>query len=107
MLHLTHFKQYSSSGRIPSGQMQKSLVFNLVNNGYADEDGGELDSNMLKEVYWTEYGKGRIYKIMGVDSESKKWVADPKNRVCDVEGGWYCRGQYPPEWAVWHSITRR
>merc|ERR1711957_443876 len=28
--------------------------------------------------------------------QSKDWVADPKNRICDAPGSWYCSGQYPP-----------
>jgi dolichyl-diphosphooligosaccharide--protein glycosyltransferase len=31
-----------------------------------------------------------------VSQESKAWVADPANRICDAEGSWFCRGQYPP-----------
>jgi dolichyl-diphosphooligosaccharide--protein glycosyltransferase len=50
----------------------------------------------FKEVYTTKYGKVRIFKILSVSKESKEWVADPANRICDVEGGWFCRGQYPP-----------
>jgi dolichyl-diphosphooligosaccharide--protein glycosyltransferase len=33
---------------------------------------------------------------MSVAKESKDWVADPANRVCDAPGSWFCRGQYPP-----------
>ncbi len=71
--------------------MKRSLVFNLVRNDLKSDNAAKF-----KEVYRTKYGKVRIFKIMGVDKESKKWVADPSNRVCDVEGGWFCRGQYPP-----------
>jgi dolichyl-diphosphooligosaccharide--protein glycosyltransferase len=42
----------------------------------------------------SKYGKVRIYKIQSVSRQSKEWVL--KNRVCDVPGGWFCRGQYPP-----------
>ena len=48
------------------------------------------------EVYRSKYGKVRIYKILGVSEESKKWINDPANRVCDAPGSWYCKGQYPP-----------
>ena len=51
---------------------------------------------MFNEVYRSKYGKVRIYKILGVDEESKKWVADPANRKCDAPGSWFCPGQYPP-----------
>lgn len=38
----------------------------------------------------------RIFKVMSVSEESKKWVANPENRQCDAPGSWYCTGQYPP-----------
>ena len=50
----------------------------------------------FKEVYRTKYGKVRIYKILGVSKESKEWVAQRANKVCDTEDSWFCRGQYPP-----------
>ena len=50
----------------------------------------------FKEVFSSRYGKCRIFKILSVSRESKKWVANPENRVCDVPGSWFCRGQYPP-----------
>jgi len=77
--------------REPTPQMMNSLVFNLVRMELSQDH-----TKMFKEVYSTKYRKVRIYKILGVDKESKAWVADPDNRVCDVKGGWYCRGQYPP-----------
>ena len=46
-------------------------------------------------MYQSKYGKVRIFKILKVSKESKEWVADPKNKLCDG-GGWVCRGQYPP-----------
>jgi dolichyl-diphosphooligosaccharide---protein glycosyltransferase len=33
---------------------------------------------------------------LGVDEESKAWVQDKANRLCDVPGSWFCPGQYPP-----------
>ena len=39
----------------------------------------------------------RIWKVLGVSAESKAWIADPNNRVCDAPGSWYCKGQYPPK----------
>merc|ERR1711972_1025774 len=38
----------------------------------------------------------RVYKVLNVSQESKAWLADPANRVCDAPGSWYCVGQYPP-----------
>jgi dolichyl-diphosphooligosaccharide--protein glycosyltransferase len=74
--------------------MRESLLFKLALNGVAPEV--EVDRNRFKEVYSSKYRKVRIYKILSVSKESKEWVADPANRVCDAPGSWYCRGQYPP-----------
>jgi len=81
----------NGQGTTPSPKMHASLVHHLVRNGYG---GVEVDTNQFLEVYRTRFGKVRIYKIIGVDEESKKWV--PENRVCDVPGSWFCPGQYPP-----------
>ena len=48
------------------------------------------------KVYTSRYNKVRIFKVVGASTKSKKWVADPANRVCDAPGSWYCPGQYPP-----------
>lgn len=56
----------------------------------------KVDPNRFKEVFRSKHGKVRIYKILSVSKESKEWVADPANRVCDAPGSWFCRGQYPP-----------
>jgi len=58
--------------------------------------GVSVDSNRFKHVFSSKYGKVRIFKVMSVSQESKDWVADPANRVCDAPGSWYCTGQYPP-----------
>ena len=50
-----------------------------------------------REVYTSKYGKVRIYKVRNISKKSKAWVADPKNRLCDAPGSWYCPGQYPPD----------
>lgn len=80
--------------RTPSPMMRASFLYNLHSQGIAP--GVEVDPAKFKEVFRSKYGKVRVYKLLGTDEESKSWVADPKNRICDVEGGWYCRGQYPP-----------
>ena len=46
-------------------------------------------------MYQSKYGKVRIFKVLKVSKESKEWVKDPKNKLCDG-GGWFCPGQYPP-----------
>merc|ERR1719491_2894702 len=55
-----------------------------------------VDPNRFQEVLTSKYGRCRVYKILDVSQESKKWAADPQNRVCDAPGSWYCSGQYPP-----------
>ena len=50
----------------------------------------------FREVYTSKYNKVRIFKILSVAKESKAWIADPANRICDAPGSWFCRGQYPP-----------
>jgi len=74
--------------------MEESLLYKLVRNGLTP--GVTVDPNRFAEVYRSQYGKVRIYKIKSVSEESKRWVADPANRVCDAPGSWVCRGQYPP-----------
>ena len=72
--------------------MERSLLYRL--HGHQIKKDVQADPAKWKEVYRSKYGRVRIYKILGVDEESRKWV--PENRVCDVEGGWFCPGQYPP-----------
>lgn len=84
---------FIAQGR-PSPMMGASLLYKLHSHGY--QPGVEADKNRFKNVYNSKHGKVRIYKVMSVSKESKAWVADPANRICDVEGGWFCRGQYPP-----------
>jgi hypothetical protein len=74
--------------------MAESLLYKLVKNGL--EEGVSVDTNRFKEVYRSKYGKVRIYRVLSVSKESKEWVADPANRICDSPGSWFCRGQYPP-----------
>merc|ERR1719446_1252845 len=51
----------------------------------------------LFELSWKSAGdQMRFFKVVNVSQESKDWVADPKNLVCDAPGSWYCVGQYPP-----------
>lgn len=78
----------------PSPMMERSLLYRL--HGHAIKSGVEADLKKWEEVFRSKYGKVRIYKILGVDEESKAWVEDKANRVCDVPGSWFCPGQYPP-----------
>merc|ERR1712063_39574 len=58
--------------------------------------GVKLDPRYFKEVHTTKRGLMRVYQVMNISQESKEWIADPANRVCDAPGSWYCVGQYPP-----------
>merc|ERR1712137_1047920 len=76
----------------PTPMMKQSLLYNLV----AHNKGGKANSRYFQEVFTSKYGLLRVFKVMNISQESKDWVADPKNRICDAPGSWYCPGQYPP-----------
>lgn len=77
----------------PSPMMEKSLLYKL--HGHKIKPNVEVDPDMFVEVFRSKYGKVRIFKVVGVSEESKYWVADRNNQLCD-SGGWFCPGQYPP-----------
>jgi len=81
-------------GGEPTPMMAKSLLYKAVKHNLAP--GVKLDPQYFQEVHTTKHGKMRIYKVMNISQESKDWIADPANRVCDSPGSWYCVGQYPP-----------
>uniref|UniRef100_A0A7S4MYF1 dolichyl-diphosphooligosaccharide--protein glycotransferase n=1 Tax=Odontella aurita TaxID=265563 RepID=A0A7S4MYF1_9STRA len=78
----------------PTKMMQDSLLYNL--HSYQIRPDAQVDPEKFREVYKSKFGKVRIYEIVNVAKESKEWVADPANKLCDVPGSWYCPGQYPP-----------
>jgi dolichyl-diphosphooligosaccharide--protein glycosyltransferase len=78
----------------PTTMMARSLLYRL--HSHRIKPGVLAPPDKFQEVYRSEYGRVRIFKIVGVSEESKKWVADPANRVCDAPGSWFCPGQYPP-----------
>jgi len=78
----------------PTPMMEKSLLYKLV--GHNQKPGVFVNDTLFREVYTSKYNKVRIYKVRGVSKKSRKWVANPKNRICDAPGSWYCSGQYPP-----------
>lgn len=80
--------------------MRRSLLYKLTQHGL--QPGLELNSTRWKHAYSTRFGKVRIFKIVGVAKESKAWVANATNRLCDAPGSWYCPGQYPPavKWLI-------
>jgi len=83
----------------PSPKMSKSFLYKL--HSHRIKPGVEADPQKFREVYRTKYGKVRIYKILGVSKESKAWVANKENKLCDVPGSWFCPGQYPPALKPW------
>lgn len=74
--------------------MERSLLYRL--HGHQIKKDVVADPEKWEEVYRSKYGRVRIYKILGISEESKQWVADHANHVCDVPGSWFCPGQYPP-----------
>eukprot|EP00040_Diaphanoeca_grandis_P005759 m.34370 g.34370 ORF g.34370 m.34370 type:complete len:990 (-) comp16967_c1_seq1:270-3239(-) len=81
-------------GGIPTPMMKESLLYKLTQYGYKPEV--KIDPNRFQHVFTSKYGKLRIFKIQKVSQESKEWVANPENRVCNPPGSWLCAGQYPP-----------
>ena len=81
----------------PTPMMKDSLLFNLHQHGYGRV---RVDPALFTEAYTSKYGLIRVFKVMNVSEESRAWLADPANRICDAPGSWYCVGQYPPapEW---------
>jgi len=88
----TKFGFYSDES--PTPMMAKSLLYRLVQ--YNLKPGVKVQSSLFREVHTTKYGLMRVFQVMNVSQESKDWIADPANRVCDAPGSWYCVGQYPP-----------
>merc|ERR1712086_561814 len=78
----------------PTPMMKESLLYQLVQHQI--RPGVNVDSDRFQHVFKSKFGKVRIYKVMSVSQESKEWVADPANKICDAPGSWYCTGQYPP-----------
>jgi dolichyl-diphosphooligosaccharide--protein glycosyltransferase len=78
----------------PTPMMKDSFLFNAVKHNL--EKGIKLNKKYWQEVHTTKYGLMRVFKVMNVSKESKRWVADIKNKDCDAPGSWYCVGNYPP-----------
>jgi len=81
-------------GGEPTPMMKNCLLYKAVMHNM--KAGVKLNPKMFKEVHTTKNGLLRVYQVMNVSQESKQWIADPKNRICDAPGSWYCVGQYPP-----------
>jgi dolichyl-diphosphooligosaccharide--protein glycosyltransferase len=80
--------------RKPTPSMAASMLYKMHSNGVVP--GVTLNSKLFKEVHTSKYGLVRIYQVLNISTESKEWLADPANRLCDAPGSWYCVGQYPP-----------
>merc|ERR1719161_2046155 len=87
----------------PTKMMAQSLLYNLCSHNV--RPGAKVDNRLFEEVHTTKYGLMRVYKVQNVSQESKDWIADPKNKLCDAPGSWYCVGQYPP--ALEKLISKR
>mmetsp|Transcript_90373 Transcript_90373/g.173952 ORF Transcript_90373/g.173952 Transcript_90373/m.173952 type:complete len:886 (+) Transcript_90373:46-2703(+) len=92
----TQYGFHGNDRNQPTPMMKKSLVFNLYMHEKKAGVGVGADPKLFELVYKTKYDLMRLYRVLNVSQESKKWVADPKNRICDAPGSWYCVGQYPP-----------
>jgi len=82
------------SDHTPTPMMRQSLLYKLVMHKM--QQGVKVNEKLFKEVHTTKHGLMRVYQVMNISQESKDWIADPKNRICDAPGSWYCVGQYPP-----------
>ncbi|KAL7710584.1 oligosaccharyl transferase subunit [Lotmaria passim] len=100
-----HFGFFDREYRKPTPTMRASLLYNLHEHSRAP--GVEVDPALFQEVYTSKYGLVRIYKVMNVSRESKRWVADPANRVCNPPGSWICPGQYPPAKEIQDMLAHR
>ncbi len=78
----------------PTPMMAASLLYKL--HSHNQKPGVQADPDLFEHVFTSKYGKVRIFRVKRVSRKSKAWIADPKNRVCDAPGSWYCVGQYPP-----------
>jgi len=90
----TKFGFYDRDQAQPTPMMKKSLLYNLVQHNIAA--GAKAQANLFEEVWKSKYGLMRIFKVLNVSQESKEWIDNPNNKICDAPGSWYCVGQYPP-----------
>merc|ERR1711977_553739 len=72
--------------------MKKSLVYQLYMHG----KGTTVDPKLFELVWTSQNDQMRYFKVLNVSEESRKWVANVDNKICDAPGSWYCVGQYPP-----------
>eukprot|EP00744_Colponema_vietnamica_P007874 GILI01011279.1.p1 GENE.GILI01011279.1~~GILI01011279.1.p1 ORF type:complete len:820 (+),score=206.24 GILI01011279.1:310-2460(+) len=89
----------------PTPSMKRSLLYSL--SQVSTNPKVTLDEKLFKMIYHSQYGLIRIFKVMNVSQESKDWVADPANRICDPPGSWMCKGQYPPAPVIQKLLKKR
>jgi len=80
--------------RRPTPMMENSLLYKMTTNGMTE--GVRVNEELFREVFTSRYHKVRIDEVQRVSQRSKRWGADPANRICDPPGSWQCPGQYPP-----------
>ena len=102
----SHFGFYDYQQAQPTPMMRDSLLYNLCTHGDQGQK-SKLDRSLFQPVFTSKYGKVKIFKVMNVSEESKRWVADPGNRKCDAPGSWYCTGQFPPAPEIQRLLKRR
>jgi len=79
----------------PTPSMAASMLYKM--HSHNRQAGVKVDPTLFQEAYTSKYGLVRVFKVLDIDTESKSFMADPSNRVCDAPGSWYCVGQYPPQ----------
>jgi len=92
--YCTRYTFHGQDRSQPSKMMEKSLVYNLYMDGKSST--AKAHPKLFKRVWTSARDQMRFFKVLNVSEESKQWVADPKNLICDAPGSWYCVGQYPP-----------
>merc|ERR1712238_285603 len=64
--------------------MEKSLVYNLYMDGKSPT--AKAHPKLFKRAWTSARDQMRFFKVLNVSEESKEWVADPKNLLCDAPG---------------------
>jgi len=85
---------FDRQSQTPTPMMAASLLYNLHSAG--QKPGIGPDPQYFEEAHTSPKGLVRIFKVVNVSVESKAFIEDPANRICDAPGSWYCTGQYPP-----------
>merc|ERR1712146_394651 len=73
---------------------------------HGSQSAGKADPRLFELVFKSSNDQVRLFKVLNVSEESKEWVANPENLICDAPGSWYCVGQYPPAIKKFLSMRR-